>query len=150
MSEKQLFFHHLSGFRYSESKKMRTPSNLSQFPRGVGRIRTPMGICHLSQSPRNGAGCFPRASPRKVTSDQTHKGPRLEPWGIVHPKPASLPRLVGQGKGWGKAAAPPPLWAAPPRALPMRGRGLQRWRPPLLEKRPLFSVQWPLQALAWG
>lgn len=36
MSQKQLFFHCLSRFRYSESKKLRTPTNLSPVPEGRG------------------------------------------------------------------------------------------------------------------
>lgn len=92
MSVKQLFFHLLSRFRYTESKKLRNPTNQSiPSPRGEwggGGHRSVFVKC--LEAPGTEMGACPRA-----TLDQMHKGASLEPRGTVHTQAGR----IGQGLG---------------------------------------------------
>lgn len=143
-------FHCLSGFRYSESKKLRTPTNLSPVPEG-GQEGKDINW-YLSSVLKHQEHCwviFPEHSPGKGTRDQTHKGSSLGPQGTVHMQP-SLTHPALEGKGWGQGCCSHSPLGNTSGALPMREKRPPKTGTTLLEKGLHSSVQWPLQALAWG
>lgn len=98
---------------YSESKKLRTPTNLWPVPGwGVekGGWNKDQRLSDMSKHQEGGWERFPEHLPGKVTHDQLPEALSLEPRDPVHRQPGFLNQAWRTGQGPG-------------------GRGLQRWGP---------------------